>query len=344
MAGLAFFQMSRPRDEETGTLLANVSPEILKIKWGDGLDPRDDISDDMVFFEAGVYHTGDEALDAKPDAPKRSVELDAFYLDAHEVTNRQFMQFVEDTDHVTDPERNGKGWIYKAGWDSAFRMIEGADWRHPTGPGSSIENAMDHPVVLVSWFDAVAYAEWAGKRLPTEAEWEAAARAGVAPLFNKETGSMQMDHPDAGSGNPSSGYVPGMDVVGDPDAAPIDANVWQGRWPDDVQLIDGSFYTAPVMSFEPNAIDVYDMIGNVWEWTADWYGKDHYDPARTVKNPTGPGEGKRRVARGGSWFCSPNYCSAYRPGFRGKSPPGSGFNNVGFRCAKDAEPQDGAAS
>lgn len=344
MVGLAVYQMSRPRDEETGTLLANVPPEILEIKWGDGVEPRDDIIDKMVFIEAGVYETGDEALDAKANAPRRNVELNAFYIDAHEVTNRQFMQFVEDTGHVTNAERKGSGWIYKVGWDSAFQKIEGADWRHPTGPGSSIENATDHPVVLVSWYDAVAYAEWAGKRLPTEAEWEAAARAGIAPRFNEETGSMQMDHPDAGSGNPSSGYVPGMEAGGDPEAAPIDANVWQGRWPDDAQLIDGSFYTAPVMSFEPNAIDVYDMIGNVWEWTADWYGKHYYDPSKTVKNPRGPSEGKRRVARGGSWFCSPNYCSAYRPGFRGKSPPGSGFNNVGFRCAKDAEPEDGPAS
>ena len=250
----------------------------------------------MVLVPAGEYLVGDDSPNPAKDAPRRRVSLNDFLIDRHEVTNRQFARFVEATGYLTTAEREGGAWLYRAG-EKDWTHVRGADWRHPLGAGSSIEGAADHPVVLVSWYDAQAYAEWADKRLPSEWEWEVAARGGGA---------------HSGSGAP--GHPP-------PDPA-IDAsaNVWQGHWPRKNRLLDGFFYTAPSGSFRPNPLGLYDMIGNVWEWTADRYSPDDH----------------RRVARGGSWFCSSNYCSAYRPGFRGKSPPGRAFNNVGFRCARDA--------
>ena len=250
------------------------------IQWGSA-PLRKRIADDMVFVPAAVYTVG--------DTEAHKVKLAAFRIDRHELTNRQFAQFVRATSYVTTAEREGGAWIYRGG-DANWSYVPGADWQHPLGPGSDIGRASEHPVVLVSWYDANAYARWAGKRLPTEAEWEVAARGGVPPQFSWRAHSS---------------------------AAPITANVWQGHWPERNTLADGFFYTAPVGSFAPNRIGLYDMIGNVWEWTAD-----ANDSQQTL-----------RVARGGSWFCSSNYCGAYREGFRGKSPADHAFNNVGFRCA-----------
>ncbi len=249
-----------------------------EVQWGSA-PSRERIADDMVFVSGGVSIIG--------DTQTRQVKLAAFRIDRHEVTNRQFAQFVRATSYATTAEREGGAWIYRGG-DPGWSYVHGADWRHPLGRGSDIERAWDHPVVLVSWYDANAYARWAGKRLPTEAEWEVAARGGLPPHFAAHSNT-----------------------------APTNANVWQGHWPQRNTLADGFFYAAPVGSFAPNRIGLYDMIGNVGEWTAD-----AYDSEQTL-----------RVARGGSWFCSSNYCAAYRPGFRGKSPPDHAFNNVGFRCA-----------
>lgn len=205
-----------------------------------------------------------------------------FLIDRHEVTNRQFARFVEATGYRTTAEREAGGWIFRGG-DRDWSYVRGADWHHPLGPGSSILEAMDHPVVLVSWHDANAYARWAGKRLPTEVEWESAARGARA------------EH------------------------SKPNANFWQGQWPHRNELTDGYFYTAPAGSFPPNQLGIYDLIGNVWEWTSD-----RYDASSDL-----------RVAKGGSWFCSKNYCGGYRADFRGRSPQSHAFNNVGFRCAKD---------
>lgn len=252
----------------------------------------------------------DHAVGDYDERPAHRVKLSSFYIDPTEVSNTEFAAFVDATGYKTDAEKRGYSWVFKRGMKD-WELAEGADWRHPLGPGSSIADRMDHPVVNVSWNDAVAYAAWAGKRLPTEAEWEYAARGG-------HEGEI---------------YPWGNELK--PGGKPA-ANFWQGTWPDKNILEDGFYYTAPAMSFSPNGFGLYDMIGNVWEWAADWYGEDYYKHS-PVKDPTGPPTGEMRVARGGSWFCSKNYCGAYRVGFRGKSPQDASFNNVGFRCAKDAQ-------
>jgi sulfatase modifying factor 1 len=260
------------------------------IRWGGGRATQ--LADDMVPVRAGTYVIGDDdGPHPNADASRREVTIDSFEIDRHEVTNEQFATFVAATGYVTTAEREGGGWVYSGG-ESDWRYVQGADWRHPLGAGSSIGSAARHPVVLVSWYDAEAFARWARKRLPTEAEWEVAARGGLRP------GAVKLRDPSRDGS----------------------ANVWQGRWPRRNDQKDGFFYTAPVGSFPPNGIGLYDMLGNAWEWTADRYDSDD----------------SLRVAKGGSWFCSANYCSAYRPGFRGKSPPDHAFNNVGFRCATGA--------
>lgn len=245
----------------------------------------------MVLVQDGEYVIGDAHQE---DAPIRHVRVQRFLIDRHEVTNRQFAAFATATGHETDAEREGGAWVYRGG-EADWQYVRGADWRHPLGPDSSIAKAMEHPVVAVTWHDATAYASWAGKRLPTEAEWEVAARAGQPA---------------------SSGALANPAHDGS-------ANVWQGTWPRKNEMVDGFFYTAPVGSFQPNAIGIFDTIGNVWEWTADWYREGSSGEPPSL-----------RVAKGGSWFCSSSYCSAFRPGFRGKSPPTHAFNNVGFRCAR----------
>ncbi len=243
------------------------------------------------------------------ERPAHRVTLDSFYIDATEVTNEEFARFVRETGYKTDAERKGFSWVFKKGF-SDWEMVKGADWRHPFGADSNIADKMDHPVVNVSWSDAAAFARWAGKRLPTEAEWEYAARGG-------REGAL----------------YPWGDAL-KPEGKPL-ANFWQGTWPEDNQVEDGHYYTAPVASFQANGFGLYDMVGNVWEWTADYYDAEYYKRS-PAKNPKGPRRGEMRVARGGSWFCSEGYCGAYRVGFRGKSPQDASFNNVGFRCARDA--------
>jgi len=294
----------------------------------------------MVFIPGGDFDMGYEHA-YEDERPGHRVNLDAFYIDRYEVSNARFEVFVDAIGYVTTAERDGYCWGYLEGGDD-FQRLEGGNWRHPAGPGSSIENRMNHPVVCVSWHDAAAYAAWAGKRLPTEAEWESAARAGNDSHFVADIEMHHSGHGHTSAANdrsPSSkshrgDHVSHMTTDSRPGENTVAANIWQGTWPEVNRLVDGYFYTAPGGSFEANTWGVHDMIGNVWEWTADWYAADYYRNS-PVSNPTGAPSGENRVARGGSWFCSPNYCGAYSTHYRGASPPDHAFNNVGFRCVAD---------
>ena len=201
-----------------------------------------------------------------------------------------------------------------------WAWVPGASWKHPRGPESTIEGKDDDPVVQVAWEDAVAYAEWAKKRLPTEAEWEWAARGGLADQV----------------------YPWGAEPI---DQGAVKANTWQGRFPDQNSMRDGFYRVAPVKSFAPNAYGLYDMAGNVWEWCSDWYDSRYYSTVASpdgVKNPQGPAESfdpdmpstPERVHRGGSFLCHDSYCASYRCSARMKSSPDTGLEHCGFRCVR----------
>ena len=258
----------------------------------------------MVFVPAGEFIMGSpegEGLDN--EHPQRTVYLDAFYINKYEVTNSQFSQFVDATGYTTDAEKGGWGWAWTG---EAWEEVEGADWRHPHGPGSSIEDKMDHPVVQVSWNDADAYCQWAGVRLPTEAEWEKAAR-----------GTDGRTYPWGNSA---------------PDGSKLnycDVNCELG-WKES-SVDDGYTHTAPVGHYEAgkSPYGAYDMAGNVWEWAADWYDADYYSKA-TDRNPQGPDSGEKRVLRGGSWF---GYEGDARCADRYGGEPNVRISYFGFRVA-----------
>ncbi len=304
---------------------------------------------DMVWIPAGTFTMGGIGREVPPDElPLHDVKIDGFWMDRTTVTNEQFQKFVDATHYVTVaehpvtsktvpgllPELEGKtvSLCFRPPKkdepvDNAYQWWEprvGANWRHPEGEGSDLKGREKHPVVHVCYEDAMAYCKWAGKRLPTEAEWEYAARGG---LISQE-------------------YVWGAEFC---PGGHWMANTWQGHFPDEQKVEDGFATTAPVGSFPPNGYGLYDMAGNVWQITEDWYRPDYY--AMLVKtqskearhNPKGPSDSYdpdepgiwKKVTRGGSFMCSDNYCRGYRPSARMKVAPDTGLQNTGFRCVKD---------
>lgn len=296
---------------------------------------------DMVLIKGGSFAMGSEDFeDAKP---VHTVTVNSFLMDKHEVTNADFNKFVAATGYVTIAERPLDPKEYpgvpadklvpgSAVFSPPFKKVSlddplqwwqykpGAGWKHPEGPSSSIEGRENEPVVHISFIDAEAYATWAGKRLPTEAEWEYAARAG-----RKESKYYWGDKWDTKHQWP--------------------ANIFQGSFPDHDTKEDGFSRAAAVMSFPANAFGLYDMDGNVWEWCSDFYRPDYYNSGAS-DNPKGPNESfdpeepgmVKRVQRGGSFMCSDQYCIRYKAGSRGKGEISSGSNNLGFRCVMDISP------
>lgn len=284
-----------------------------------------DANDSMIRLPGGSFRMGSdsgEGFAEDGESPAHDVRLEPFFIDSGAVTNEQFAAFVDATGHVTDAETYGWSFVFHmllprdfpptraiacAPW---WRQIEGACWRHPEGPRSSIDDRLDHPVIHVSWNDAVAFARWAGKRLPTEAEWEYASRGGLD----------QARYPWGDELTPGGEHR---------------CNIWQGEFPTRNSCDDGYLGTAPVDSYEPNGYGLYNTSGNVWEWCADWFSPTYYRQRPRV-DPRGPIQGSHRVIRGGSYLCHPSYCNRYRVAARSHNEPDSSTGNMGFRCARDA--------
>lgn len=325
---------------------------------GDGVNTPQD----MAWVPPGVFQMGSDSKMAQPnEKPAHAVRVGGFWMDVTHVTNDEFAQFVQQTGYKTTAEKKPdwetisvqlppgipkppddvlipgamvfvgtQGPVNLNDYSQWWRYVAGADWRHPQGPGSSIEGNGDHPVVQVSYEDVQAYAKWAGKRLPTEAEWEYAARGGLEQAT----------------------YVWGDELM--PDGKPM-ANYWdtnQRTFPVVSPKAGGAEGTLPIKTFPPNGYGLYDMTGNAWQWVADWYGADYFAKQAAAKtpidNPHGPDQAfdpadpgvpanaPKRVIRGGSFLCNESYCLSYRPSARRGSDPYSPMSHVGFRLVKDA--------
>jgi formylglycine-generating enzyme len=307
--------------------------------------PEQSVPANMLWIPGGTFRMGSDRHYPE-EAPVHRVAIDGFWIDTTPVINREFRRFVNDTDYVTFAELAPDPTDYPGAlpdmlkaaslvftppkvavdlrdWSQWWKFKRGADWRRPYGPRSSISGLDDHPVVHIAYRDAQAYAAWAGKELPTEAEWEFAARGGL-------------DGAEFAWGDE---FMPGGKAM---------ANTWHGPFPLQNLAPDGYERTSPVTAFPPNGYGLYDMIGNVWEWTTDWWSAQHEADARKVccipENPRGGREEDsydprqprikipRKVIKGGSHLCAPNYCRRYRPAARHAEAVDTSTSHIGFRC------------
>jgi len=267
----------------------------------------------MVHLPAGRFRMGTNHGEPY-EGPAHEIEVTGFWMDSHEVTNAEFAQFIEATGYKTEAEQWRWAGVFNQE-SGEWQRVDGADWRHPEGIASDSRDRPNHPVVQVSWNDAAAYAKWAGKRLPTEAEWEWATRGSLS----------------------SKTYAWGDELR---PGGKFMANYWQGDWPTGNSGADGFKGTAAVGSFPAIGYGLFDMTGNVWEWTADWFAP--YNPKEVAASSDGKAEchvspvsGEERVMRGGSFLCNEHFCSGYRVAARNKNTPESATNNLGFRCVRD---------
>lgn len=282
--------------------------------------PRATIAFPAVEFLMGTDYARANVGDG--EGPVRPVALSPFAIDAYPVTNADFAAFVQATGYVTESERFGNSFVFHgqvpeerygelvldtlaaAPW---WCLVQGASWRAPEGPGSHIDERMRHPVVHVSWNDAMAYAAWSGGALPTEAQWEYAARGGLE----------QKLYPWGDELNPDGRFL---------------CNVWQGEFPYLNTAADGHAFTCPVDAFPPNGHGLYSVTGNTWEWCLDFWRTDF--GAASSRDPHGPATGQTRVMKGGSFMCHASYCNRYRPAARTSNTPDSAASNIGFRCTR----------
>lgn len=287
-----------------------------------------DLMRGMVRIAGGPFLMGSDDADTFVDdgeGPVREVTLSDYRIDAAAVTCGDFAEFVAETGYATDAERAGWSFVFHLFVDPRdaravrdgivqgapwWLAVDGANWRHPEGPSSDASDRADHPVVHVSWRDASAYAAWAGKRLPTEAEWEKAARGGL----------VRARYPWGDELAPGGVHR---------------CNLWQGRFPEINTAADGYLGTAPADAFPPNGFGLCNMAGNVWEWCDDWWSATWHAPAtpQTRRDPKGPAQGSAKVIRGGSYLCHASYCNRYRVAARTSNTIESSTGHMGFRCA-----------
>jgi len=281
----------------------------------------------MLRLDGGPFLMGTESAEGftkDGEGPVREVHLDPFFMDARPVTNEQFREFAQATGYVTEAERFGWSFVFQnhipperfpelvqgtvlgAPW---WCKVGRATWDRPEGPDSSIGDRQNHPVVHISWNDAAAYSSWAGKRLPTEAEWECAARGGLE----------QKRFPWGDELTPDGRHL---------------CNIWQGEFPTVDLAEDGYAMPAPVDAYPPNGFGLYTITGNVWEWCHDWFHPS-FHVVGTRTNPAGPLEGSARVMKGGSFLCHESYCNRYRVAARTSNTADSSTSNTGFRCVRD---------
>lgn len=291
----------------------------------DAGEVRPEVEAGMVAIAGGSFLMGTDNAEAFPDdgeGPVRSVTLDPFLIDRFPVTNERFASFIAETGYRTEAERFGWSFVFwahiprerfevlvedtvaAAPW---WCKVPGASWKSPEGPGSNVTERQQHPAVHVSWNDAQAFCRWSGQRLPTEAEWECAARGGL----------VQKLYPWGDKLRPNGQHM---------------CNIWQGEFPRVDTADDGYAGTCPVDAFPANGFGLYSMTGNTWEWCADWFDAAFHRSASPV-NPKGPPEGTSRVMKGGSFLCHRSYCNRYRVAARTSQTPDSSTSNIGFRCA-----------
>ncbi|MGM0904176.1 MAG: formylglycine-generating enzyme family protein [Bacillota bacterium] len=281
--------------------------------------------DKMVYIPGGEFLMGTNSKEGFPtdgEGPVRKVKVNPFLIDRYAVSNAEFAEFVKDTGYITEAEQFGWSYVFYGFLSPEIARhvqrvisspwwcgVKGAFWYQPEGSGSSIDHRMNHPVVHVTWNDALAFCTWAGKRLPTEAEWEFAARGGLE----------QKRYPWGDELTPNGEHY---------------CNIWQGKFPIKNTKEDGYASTAPVKSFPPNGYGLYNVSGNVWEWCSDWFSRSiHNRGGRT--NPQGPSKGETKIMRGGSHMCHESYCNRYRVAARTSNTPDSSSGHLGFRCVAD---------
>ena len=288
-----------------------------------GIVPRVEHVQAMIRIAGGTYRMGNhvgDGYEADGETPVHPVQVNSFEMSPGTVTNALFGEFVAATRYRTEAERYGWSFVFGGFIPERFpptrgvvdapwwRQVFGATWAHPEGPRSDIASRGNHPVTHVSWNDAQAFCQWSGTRLPTEAEWEFAARGG----------------------SENSHFPWGAQLILD---GRHRMNVWQGSFPDRNRAADGYEVTAPVDAYPPNGYGLFNMTGNVWEWCADWFGPDYYGKS-PIENPVGPDVGEARVMRGGSYLCHKSYCNRYRVDSRSSNTSDSSAGNIGFRVVR----------